>query len=298
MLPRQFFSGTTYFVTRRTVQRTYFLRPSPQLNQIFLYCLACAAERFGVEVHAYCLMSNHMHLIVTDPGTKLPKFMHWLDLFVSKCVNAMLGRWGAMWEPESYAPITLLGDATIIEKIVYTLNNPVSAGLVRFGAQWPGCRSRPQDIGTREIEVERPTFFFSRRMPKKVRLRLVRPPCLPELEDAEVAEHIAERVSEKEKETQAEFDRKGRTFRGRKGVLTQSPRSSPTTHEPRRQLRPSVACRDKWWRIEWLQKRAVFLQAYREAWERFCAGARDVIFPAGTYLMRVQYGVSCHDPPG
>ena len=60
MLPRQFFSGTTYFVTRRTVQRTYLVRPSPQLNQIFLYCLACAAERFGVEVHAFCLMSNHM----------------------------------------------------------------------------------------------------------------------------------------------------------------------------------------------------------------------------------------------
>ena len=72
---------------------------------------------------------------MTDPGDKLPKFMHWLDLFVSKCVNAMRGRWGAMWEPESYTPITLLGDATIIEKIVYTLGNPVSAGLVRFGAQ-------------------------------------------------------------------------------------------------------------------------------------------------------------------
>ncbi len=136
-LPRQIFPGTTHFVTRRTVQRTFLLRPSPKLNQIFLYCLGCAAERYGIEVHAYCLMSNHMHLVLTDPRGTLPNFMHWLDLFVAKCVNVMLGRWESVWADGSYTPVVLLGDPTIVEKIVYTLNNPVSAGLVRFGAQWP-----------------------------------------------------------------------------------------------------------------------------------------------------------------
>ena len=135
-------------------------------------------------------------------------------------------------------------------------------------------------------------------MPEKVRLRLVRPPCLPDLDAEELAGQIAERVREEEAEIGAAFDEKGQKFRGRKSVLAQSPFGSPRTSEPRRQLRPRVACRDKWERIAWLQQSMVFLQAYREAWRKFRAGVREVIFPAGTYLMRVQYGVSCHDPPG
>ena len=144
MLPRQILPGTTYLVTRRTVQRTYLVRPSPTLNQIFLYCLAYAADRYRVQVHAYCVMSNHLHLVLTDPEGNLPKFMHWLDLFVAKCVNAMLGRWEAVWVDGSYTPVVLVGERAILDKISYTLNNPVSAGLVRFGAQWPGCRTRPE----------------------------------------------------------------------------------------------------------------------------------------------------------
>ena len=87
------------------------------LNQVFLYCLGYAAERYGVEVHAYCLMSNHMHLVLTDPQGTLPRFMHWLDLFLAKCVNAMLGRWESVWAGGSYNPVVLLDEPAILEKI-------------------------------------------------------------------------------------------------------------------------------------------------------------------------------------
>ncbi len=296
-IPKQVFSGTTYFITRRTVQRTFLLRPSRQLNQAFLYCLAYAAGRYGIEVHAFCVMSSHYHLVVTDPEETLPRFMHWLDLFLAKCVNVMFGRWESVWTGGSYTPVVLVGEAAVLAKIVYTLTNPVEAGLVRFGAQWPGQRTRPEDIGRRELVAERPGFFFTEAMPEEVRLQLVRPPCLSELGDAAVAEHIAKRVGEAEAAIQAKFDSEGRKFLGAKAVRAQSPFGSPSTREPRRRLRPRVACRDKWQRIAWLQRSKEFLTAYREALQRFSAGVRDVIFPAGTYLMRVRFGVACHDPP-
>ena len=84
MAPRRILPGTTYLITRRTVQRTFLLRPSRQLNQAFLYCLAYAAERYGIGVHAFCVMSNHMHLVVTDPRGTLPQFMQWLNLFPAR----------------------------------------------------------------------------------------------------------------------------------------------------------------------------------------------------------------------
>jgi len=57
-LPRPVREGTTYMITRRTTQRQFLLRPSALTNQIFLYCLAVAAERTGVLLHAVCVLST------------------------------------------------------------------------------------------------------------------------------------------------------------------------------------------------------------------------------------------------
>ena len=89
----------------------------------------------------------------------------------------------------------------------------------------------------------------------------------------------------------------GRPFLGRNGVLAQLPTASPHTPEPRRGLNPRYAAKNKWRRIEKLQEDKGFLRKYREALRKFAAGVRDVIFPAGTYWMRVHLGVECRAPP-
>jgi putative transposase len=93
------------------------------------------------------------------------------------------------------------------------------------------------------------------------------------------------------------FDRKGRRFLGAKAVKARSPFDRPMTKEPRRTLRPQVACRDKSSRIAWLAEIKVFFEEYREALREFASGVRETIFPAGTYMMRVRFAVACHDPP-
>ena len=50
--------GATYLVTRRCTERRFLLRPGPQTDAIFLYVLAVAAKRFGIKVHAFCVLSN------------------------------------------------------------------------------------------------------------------------------------------------------------------------------------------------------------------------------------------------
>jgi hypothetical protein len=56
--PRQVLPGTTYLVTRRCSERRLFLRPSERVNAIFLYVLAVAAQKYGIDVHAFCVLSN------------------------------------------------------------------------------------------------------------------------------------------------------------------------------------------------------------------------------------------------
>ena len=62
-------------ITRRCYQRTFRLRPSDETNHIYLYCLAWAAAKTGVEIHAACVMSNHHHLVLTDVYGTLPDFL-------------------------------------------------------------------------------------------------------------------------------------------------------------------------------------------------------------------------------
>ncbi len=59
---RQIVPGRTYLLTRRTAQRQFLLLPSEVVNQVFLYCLAFAALAYGLEVHAFCVLSNHRTL--------------------------------------------------------------------------------------------------------------------------------------------------------------------------------------------------------------------------------------------
>jgi len=83
---------------------------------------------------------------------------------------------------------------------------------------------------------------------------------------------------------------------GRKAVRRQSPFSSPKTSAKRRGLSPRVATRNKWLRIEALQRNKLFVAQYRDALRQLRCG-EDVLFPVGTYLLRVRGLVSCEAQP-
>lgn len=50
---------TSYLITRNTSERRYFLRPTKELRDAILYCIADAQARHPVAIHAFCAMSNH-----------------------------------------------------------------------------------------------------------------------------------------------------------------------------------------------------------------------------------------------
>jgi REP element-mobilizing transposase RayT len=288
--PRQVLPGVTYLVTRRCSERRFFLRPSPAVNEIFGYLLAVAAERYGILVHAACVLSNHVHLVVTDVHARLPAFHQFLDALVARAVNASLGRWEAFWAPNSYSAVALASPDDVVEKAAYVLANPVAAGLVESGRLWPGLWSAPERIGGEAWEFRRPKRFFDPNgsLPDTVTLQLTPPLGFPS-EEAFRAQLVAA-LAEKEKQAVLAA---GRGFLGVSKVLAQKPTSRPAPGEPRRSLNPRVAARDKWKRIEALGRLVEFLRAYRSAWAARRAREAKVLFPSGTYLLRVLHDVPC-----
>ena len=69
------------------------------------------------------------------------------------------------------------------------------------------------------------------------------------------------------------------------------------SEEERFELVPTVACRNKWRRIERLAWNRRWRNDYEAALEKWVAGDRTVEFPYGTYKMRVLHRVVCAPPP-
>jgi REP element-mobilizing transposase RayT len=286
--------GTTYLVTRRCSERRCFLRPSKLTNEIVLYVLALAAERYNVLVHAFCVLSNHAHLVVTDVDGRLPAFMQYLDSLVARAVNASLGHFEGFWASDgSYSAVEPLDPADVLAKIAYTLANPVAAGLVRTGAEWPGLWTAAEQIGTATLTARRPERFFDPKgyLPASIELALTVPPGFASA--AEFRSLLSAAVGELEEKHREELISQGRRFLGAARVRAQDPFSRPARGEQRFGLKPRIAARDTERRIEGLFRLGCFVKEYREAQASWRAGLRDVVFPAGTYLMRIMHGVQC-----
>lgn len=283
-------------MTRRCAQRQLLLRPSPLTTSLFRYILAVAASRFAIRLHAFCVLSNHFHLILTDPEARLPAFSQFLDSLVARAVNASLGRWESFWAPSSYSAVALLSPEDVIDKTAYVLANPVAAGLVPRGRDWPGLWSAPEQVGCGPVSVDRPAFFFraTGTMPATATLELCSPPGFES--DADFRDRVSAALASREHQAAADLARAGRHFLGEKRVVAQSPWDHAGSEDPRRTLNPRIAGRDKWKRIEALSCLVEFRRAYRAAWKKLRSGVKDALFPAGTYWLRVAHGVRCEAP--
>jgi hypothetical protein len=247
-----------------------------------------------VEVHAFCVMSNHYHLLVTDPHARLPAFVQYLDAFVARAVNAALGRWEGFWASRvSFSAVSNAAPMDVVRKVAYVLANPVAAGLVKHGSDWPGLRSALEQLGTAVFGADRPGTFFRAKgsTPASVDLALTLPRGFSSAKEFQDA--VEREVRKLEDDARRAFAAQGRRFLGSAKVLAQDPLTSPPGVEPRRNLSPRIAAVDPLRRVAEIARLKRFVSEYRTALAKLRAGLRDVVFPAGTYRLRVELGVFC-----
>jgi putative transposase len=248
-----------------------------------------------VQLHEFVVMSNHYHVVLSDPHCELPKFQQVLNSFSARAVNRFLGLMGTFWERESFTAPELASDADVIDRCVYVLTNPCSANLVEHPEDWAGITSWSLEYG-QALVVRRPDFF--RGHPEEtLEIRLVRPPVMLELDDAQLRAEIRRRARERARELATERLAAGTTVLGMRRVARQSINDSP---QPRPAL-PSAAppaprTRTRWSLAAVGQRSYAFLRDYKKAMETWLEDRDEGVFPFGTYLMRVRYGVACASP--
>ena len=270
-------------ITRRCTQRMFLLRPAADVNQTYLYVLGLAAQRAKVDLIHAETMSNHEHGVIHDRHGTRVEFYQYLHELVARATNALHGRFENFWASEQTSVVKLLEVDDVVERVVYAATNPVTAGLVERVHHWPGVNTLRALLDKKPIVVKRPRHFFTDDMPEEVTLTFAIP---SELGDADaILARIRARVAEVEAAEMEKRAKTGARVLGRRAVLRQSWSDRPQTHEPRFGLRPQVACRNTWARLEALQRNEAFVEAYRDARARWLAG-RPTLFPPGTYWLR------------
>ena len=91
------FPGAVYHVMARGNERRSIFQDDKD-RQRFLDTLAEAVTQFGLRLHAYCLMSNHYHLVMGTPHANLSRSMGWLQTTYTARFNARYRRHGHLFQ--------------------------------------------------------------------------------------------------------------------------------------------------------------------------------------------------------
>jgi len=298
--PRPVLPGKTILLTRRCAGRAFKLKPDKLSTNAFWYILGYCAKKYDLQLHATLAMSNHVHTVLTDPHGLYPCFLRDFHALLARCLNAHRGDWEHFWDPKQTSAVELANPQAVLDKITYTLTNPVKDHLVAKARQWPGATSLQAQLHNRSITATRPKHFFRSKeqggsMPETISIVFRRPNGFDELSDKQWQQLLREQIDEAETVAREERSQSGRSVVTPRKVLAQSHKRTPWTKEERRTLSPRVACKDKWRRIECLQRNKAWQAAYDDARKQWLTGLQAT-FPAGAWFVVQHCGAKAEQP--
>ena len=303
-LPRQLLRDTTHLVTRRTTQRQFWLTPRDEVVQIYLYSLGYALSKRQIDLHAFCIMSDHVHLVLTDRDASLPALERDVNSFSARALNVLWERRESLWSSDKPSYVECVAREDVFRMMVYTLANPVNAGLVRSSKDWRAGVSQVDQMGGEPLRIPRPAVFFNpRTMPDFVEIQLVVPDGYRTADEVDeeryshrFREELRQAVETREADICHRYESEGRPFRGLDEVQGQDPASSPTT-DGKSKRNPRIAAADRGKREHRLEQLEAFYDEYEDCRQRLVAGSTDVVFPEGTYWLRVELNVRVRGEP-
>lgn len=129
------YHGALYHVTSRGDGRDDIYLDDED-KEVFLEVLAEVCERFNWVLHAYCLMTNHYHLLVETPDANLSLGMRQLNGVYTQRFNRGHNRVGHVFQGR-YKAILVEKESYLLELARYIVLNPVRARMVRSVKHWP-----------------------------------------------------------------------------------------------------------------------------------------------------------------
>jgi putative transposase len=129
------FAGAIYHVTSRGDRQEAIFRNDGD-RHAWLGILASVCARFRWNVHAFCLMGNHFHIVVETPEGNLSRGMRQLNGEYTRCFNFRHATVGHLFQGR-YHSILVQRQTYLLALSRYVVLNPVRAGMVTSPEKWP-----------------------------------------------------------------------------------------------------------------------------------------------------------------
>jgi len=161
---RQLAESGIYHVMLRGVNRDAIFVEDDDFA-MFLRALSQAKDASGFLVFAYCLMSNHVHLVVRSGEEPIGVVIKRLGVRYAGRFNRKYGRVGHLFQ-DRFKSVAVEDDAHLVTLLRYVWNNPVEAGIVESAEayRWSSCglvgRSSPL-IDEGELQILLPSGRLS-----------------------------------------------------------------------------------------------------------------------------------------
>lgn len=133
--PRIHYPGAVYHVILRGNggQDIFFTKAD---RSRFYFLLQESVEKHGHRIHAFCLMSNHVHLAIQVGEVSLSRIMQNVGSRYTGYLNRRKKRTGHVFQGR-YKALLIDADSYLLELVRYIHCNPVRAGLVQTPDQYP-----------------------------------------------------------------------------------------------------------------------------------------------------------------
>jgi REP element-mobilizing transposase RayT len=131
-----------YLITSKALDgKPIFNRP--EAAEIVLSSVRWLERQNKILLDAAIIMPNHLHFVAGLKQGSLAQLMHSLKSYTAKKINVLLNRRGSLWQ-RHYHDHAIRQDEDLNEVVLYTLYNPVRAGLVKDFHDYPFwyCRWR------------------------------------------------------------------------------------------------------------------------------------------------------------
>jgi putative transposase len=185
--PRLFIPGAAEHVIQRGNNRRDIFRVASDYHA-FLYVLREAAEKYLVDVHAYALMTNHVHLMVTPrSSTALPRTMQAVGRRYVKYFNGQYARSGGLFDGR-YRSLAIDTEKYWFTCMRYIELNPVRAGMVASPADYPWTSYHCHALGHRDVLVVTHRLYDALGQSAEERQACWREMCAVPLTDCEIRE--------------------------------------------------------------------------------------------------------------
>jgi len=157
-LPRLNMAGIPQHVVQRgnNKQACFF---DEQDYTVYLDKLKHYSKKYSVDVHAYILMTNHVHILMTpQTETGVSRLMQALGRYYVRYVNQTYQRTGTLWEGR-FKSALIDSENYFLLVSRYIELNPVRACMVEHPAQypWSSYRGNATDV---DIALLKPHFCY------------------------------------------------------------------------------------------------------------------------------------------